>query len=369
MRFGYLGILATVLPWAAASNVVELTSETFGDVIGKGTPALVEFYAPWCGHCKNLAPIYEQLADQFAHLKNKVIIAKVDADGPGREVGQKNGVTGFPTLKWFSGKSVDDSATYEGGRDLEAFTQFIEDKLQLNQLPKAVVIADASNFEEIVMDEDKDVLVSFTAPWCGHCKSLKPTYEKVAVTFKPESTCNLVNFDADASQNKPLATQYGVTGFPTIKFFPKGSKNKVPEDYEGGRTERDLVNYLNEKCGTHRAVGGGLNDFAGRVGTLDTFASEILSALPSARATIYDEASAAASSLGTAGAYYLRVMKKLVDGSEDYIERESNRLKSLLNKRKLAESKLDEIKTKLNILAAFVKTKAEEAINLVREEL
>ena len=46
---------------------------------------------------QNLAPVYEQLADAYAHAKDKVIIAKVDADGVGRPLGQKYGVTGFPS--------------------------------------------------------------------------------------------------------------------------------------------------------------------------------------------------------------------------------------------------------------------------------
>jgi protein disulfide-isomerase A6 len=70
--------------------------------------------------------------------------------------------------------------------------------------------------------------------------------------------CVVANLDADAVPNKPLAEKYGVKGFPTIKFFSKD--NKEPEAYEGGRTEEAFVSFLNEKCGTHRAVGGGLND-------------------------------------------------------------------------------------------------------------
>jgi protein disulfide-isomerase A6 len=54
-------------------------------------------FAPWCGHCKNLAPVYEQLADAYAHAKGKVIIAKTDADGVGKPLGQKYGVTGYPS--------------------------------------------------------------------------------------------------------------------------------------------------------------------------------------------------------------------------------------------------------------------------------
>lgn len=64
--------------------------------------------------------------------------------------------------------------------------------------------------------------------------------------------------DADAAMNKELAGQYGVASYPTIKFFPRGGK--AVEDYHGARSEEAFVAYLNDKCGTHRAVGGGLND-------------------------------------------------------------------------------------------------------------
>ena len=47
---------------------------------------------------QNLAPIYEQLGDAFSHAKGKVVVAKVDADGAGKPLGQKYGVTGFPSM-------------------------------------------------------------------------------------------------------------------------------------------------------------------------------------------------------------------------------------------------------------------------------
>ena len=62
----------------------------------------------------------------------------------------------------------------------------------------------------------------------------------------------------DAKPNAPLAIKYGVSSFPTLIFFPKDNKEGIP--YEGGRSEEDFVNFLNEKCGTQRAVGGGLNE-------------------------------------------------------------------------------------------------------------
>lgn len=63
---------------------------------------------------------------------------------------------------------------------------------------------------------------------------------------------------ADDKKNSHISEKYGISSFPTIKFFSKGDKE--PEDYDGDRTEDGLVAYLNEKCGTYRAVGGGLNN-------------------------------------------------------------------------------------------------------------
>ncbi|KZT57670.1 disulfide isomerase [Calocera cornea HHB12733] len=364
MRLSYLSVLAALAASAFASNVLELDSATFDDHIGRGAGALVEFFAPWCGHCKNLAPTYEQLADAFAHSKN-VIIAKVDADGAGKDAGQRFGVTGFPTLKWFPAGSSEPEP-YEGQRDLDALLSFVETKSGVKAkgpAPPTRQILQSYDFDEVVMDPSKDVLVAFTAPWCGHCKSLKPTLEKVAQDFESEPACVIAEFDADASVNKPIASRYGISSYPTIKFFPRGSSEKRGEDYMQGRTEEQFIEYLNERCGTFRSVGGVLNSVAGRIPSLDTIASKFYSSVPD-RSTLLSEASAAAAALElaqkTSGDYYLRAMKKMSESSE-WLQKESARLASILQKKTLAPSKLDEIQRKANILAAFVEEKAAHA--------
>ena len=70
--------------------------------------------------------------------------------------------------------------------------------------------------------------------------------------------CVVANVNGDDKKNAHINQKYGVSGYPTFKFFSKD--NKDGEDYEGDRREADIVAYLNEKCGTNRAVGGGLND-------------------------------------------------------------------------------------------------------------
>jgi len=370
MKFSFT-LVATVvsLGGAWASNVLDLTPDNFHDVIGKGKPALVEFFAPWCGHCKNLAPVYEQLADAFAHAKDKVIIAKVDADGAGKPLGQEYGVTGFPTLKWFNADGGEPEK-YELSRDLDALAGFVAQKSGVKSNikpppPPAYKSLDIHNFDEVALDESKDVLVTFTAPWCGHCKRMKPFYEEAATVFAPESNCILANVDADAKNNKPLAEKYGIGSFPTIYFFPKGNKEN-PELYEGERTADAFVEYMNQKCGTQRSPKGGLNDEAGRIPEFDTLAEKFFDAAGHVRQEILQDASTLAKTVGPAAAHYLKVMEKVVNGSEEYLAKESKRLASILAKRTLSEAKLDEIKIKANILSAF-RTVEEKVEKVARE--
>ncbi|KAF8233197.1 disulfide isomerase [Tricholoma matsutake] len=355
-------IAAVFLTGASASNVIDLTPDNFDKVIGKGKPGLVEFFAPWCGHCKNLAPVYEQLADVYAHAKDKVVIAKVDADGEGKSLGKKYGVTGYPTLKWFDADGKDE--LYESARDLDSLAAFVTEKSKVKSSikpppPDETLVLDAHTFDTVALDTSKNVLVSFTAPWCGHCKTLKPIYAEVAKTFERESDCVVANIDGDAKKNAELTKKYEVSGFPTIKFFSRDSKDK-PLDYEGGRTEADFVSFLNEKCGTHRAVGGGLNDKAGRLAEFDSLAHQFFIATADARDSLYKQATVLAASAGTASRHYLRVMEKLVNGTEGYVEKETKRLASILKKRDLTPSKIDDLKIRVNILRAFVEKKIEE---------
>lgn len=164
--FVLTGLAAVV---AAKSAVLDLIPSNFDDVVLKsGKPTLVEFFAPWCGHCKTLAPIYEELAATFAFSKD-VQIAKVDADAQ-KDLGRRFGVQGFPTLKWFDGKS-DKPTDYNSGRDLDSLTNFITEKTSVKpkrklEMPSQVEYLNDKTFKETV-GSDKNVIVAFTAPWCG----------------------------------------------------------------------------------------------------------------------------------------------------------------------------------------------------------
>jgi len=347
--------LALGLAVALASDVLILDPTNFDSEVGGDRPALVEFFAPWCGHCKSLAPEYETLAGSWK--SQAVKIASVDADKH-RDLGSRFGVSGFPTIKYFPAGSKDPE-TYSGGRTAADLTDFLNRKsganVKIKTAPTAVTVLDSSNFDTIVNDPEKDVLVEFYAPWCGHCKSLAPKWEKLAQAFDGEEGVVVGKVDADA--HKDLGQRFGVKGFPTIKFFPKN--NKAGEDYTGGREGEDLVKFLNEKAGTQRVLGGGLTEKAGRVDALDSLARTFNDATDNtARASVLTHTIAAVAALPKkdqeVAKTYEITMKRIIEQGVGYAAKEATRLKRLVDGGSITAKKKSDFAKKANIVKLFV---------------
>jgi protein disulfide-isomerase A6 len=232
----------------------------------------VEFYAPWCGHCKTLAPEYEKAAKALGGV---VKIVAVDATQH-ESLAQKYQVKGFPTLKVF-GADKKAPTDFEGQRTADAIIS--EAMKQANALVKsrkaggaggkaktdkpkpkkasggsksgsAVVELTEANFNALVMESNEPWIVEFFAPWCGHCKALAPEYETAAAELKADG----IKLGAvDATVHGELAQKYGVKGYPTIKVFGGGPKKKA-QTYKGPREAAGIVEYARSTLGNTYAA-------------------------------------------------------------------------------------------------------------------
>ena len=109
------------LPDNEGKGVKVAVAKNFDELVTKSTKdVLVEFYAPWCGHCKKLTPIYDELGEKM--MDEDVEIVKMDATA--NDVPPQFNVRGFPTLYWLP-KGSKQPKSYEGGRELDDFIKYI----------------------------------------------------------------------------------------------------------------------------------------------------------------------------------------------------------------------------------------------------
>ncbi len=258
-----------------AGQVLVLTPANFDTYVKDNGDkhVFVDFYAPWCGHCKNLEPTWNQLAGLFAPTPD-VIIAKVDASEH-RDIGGRFGVRGFPTLKLFkAGGQVASPTDYNGGRTIDNLANWLSSQTNIapgalnknnNAAPAAADAAAAAaaapaaaggeagaalqvltpeNFDTVINGK-RSALVAFTAPWCGHCVRLHPELSAAADTLSKEERVYLAKVDADA--HRDLGARFNIRGYPTLFWFPKGGDLANPVAYTGGRTQDAITKWVLEK--------------------------------------------------------------------------------------------------------------------------
>jgi protein disulfide-isomerase A1 len=109
-----------------------------------------------------------------------------------------------------------------------------------------VTILVGTNFDSIVNDPSKDVLVKYYAPWCGHCKALAPTWDDLGSHASEISDLVIAKFDATANEVEGL----NIRGYPTLKFYPKGNKDGI--DYEGDRDVEAFKDWLMKNSSAYK---------------------------------------------------------------------------------------------------------------------
>ncbi|MEM1179282.1 MAG: thioredoxin [Acidobacteriota bacterium] len=107
----------------ANDKVLTLDGANFDEAIASGTPILVDFWAQWCGPCRMVAPVLDQIADE---MDGRVRIGKVDIDTQ-QELAAKYGVSSIPTFVLFEGGEIKDRMM--GAMPKSAFQSFLDKNL------------------------------------------------------------------------------------------------------------------------------------------------------------------------------------------------------------------------------------------------
>ncbi|KIW02872.1 protein disulfide-isomerase domain [Verruconis gallopava] len=240
---------------AATPLIGEVGPETYSGYMSAGIP-LAYIFAETPEEREELSKELKSVAEKH---KGKINFAVIDAKAFGQHAGNLNLEVG----KW-PAFAIQDTVKnqkfpYEQTKkitneDIGAFVDDfasgkVEPSVKSEPIPEKqdgpVTIVVAKNYDEIVLDDSKDVLIEFYAPWCGHCKALAPKYDELGELFKPFSD-KVVVAKVDATLND---VPDEIQGFPTIKLYPAGKKDS-PIAYSGARTVEDLAKFIKEN-GSH----------------------------------------------------------------------------------------------------------------------
>jgi len=249
----YLILAACVIGAFAeeASKVEVLTQANFDEKTKEGL-WLIKFFAPWCGHCKRLAPTWIELAEK---AEGKFHVAEVDCTVE-KDLATRFNIRGFPTIKFIANGGEAEEVRVP--RTVEAYMDYmakITDKPADEKPAEEAKPAEEKPAEEKPAEEKKvgvlsltvenfdaelakkPLAVKFFAPWCGHCKRLAPTWEEFA-NANPNSP--FVVAEVDCTVQKDLCKKYDVHGYPTIKYLVNGQS---PVEFRGQRTKEALQSW------------------------------------------------------------------------------------------------------------------------------
>ncbi|PFH62153.1 hypothetical protein XA68_14822 [Ophiocordyceps unilateralis] len=236
-------LVAALLPAAQAmypksSPVLQVDASSYNRLIARSNhTSLVEFYAPWCGHCQNLKPAYEKAAKNLDGLAK---VAAIDCDAEtNKQFCSSMGVQGFPTLKTVrpstkpGGKPVVED--YQGQRTSGAMVQAVVDKINNHVTRLSDKEIDA------FLSGDKPKAILFTNK--GTTSAL---LRSIAIDYLDQVSIGQIR-----DREKAAVEKYGIETFPTFVLFPgKASsdveKGEAPIKYEGELNKKNLVEFLSQ---------------------------------------------------------------------------------------------------------------------------
>ncbi|QRW15750.1 thioredoxin [Rhizoctonia solani] len=244
-----LAVVLAILAIIPSTRGEHLTQADFTSSIGKGL-WLVEFYSPYCPHCKRFAPAWDKVAKEKAPLEgiSGFTMAQVNCIAQG-DLCSDNQVTGYPQVMLFKeGKKMEE---YSGDRTPADLSSWIDKRVadyaqssasesdsvsstaHLNPSGEVVVLT-PETFDKAL--SEGPIFIKFYAPWCGHCKKLAPVWTELATKTKGRVNIAEVNCEQYGS----LCKSQSVDGYPMLFFYHSGQK----VDFRGSRKIEPLEQFV-----------------------------------------------------------------------------------------------------------------------------
>ena len=243
----------------SAPKVMKFDEKAAQIIFGKALPAILLFASEksekWGEYEKLMKSVSEKL-----NGKLKVVLTDIK-EGIAARFAEYIGIkeNELPSVRIADTRADFKKYNMEGEINEKNILKFVEDwennklkpYLKTAEEPKEnngdVFVVVGKTFEKEVINNDKDVMLLFYAPWCGHCKALHPKYEEVAKKLK-EKNPKLLLAKIDATENE--VESVNISGFPTVKFYPGNKKDKAPLDYNGDRSVEDIIKFIKTNAAT-----------------------------------------------------------------------------------------------------------------------
>ena len=243
----------------SSPKVMKFDEKAAQIIFGKSLPAIMLYASEksdkWSEYQKLMISVSEKLGGKL-----KVVLTDIK-EGMAARLAEYIGIkeNELPSVRIADTRGDFKKYNMEGEINEKNILKFVEDwenkklkpHLKTAEEPKEnngdVFVVVGKTFQKEVIDNDKDVMLLFYAPWCGHCKALHPKYEEVAKKLK-EKNPKLRLAKIDATENE--VESVSISGFPTVKFYPGDKKDKAPLDYNGDRSVDDIIKFIKTNAAT-----------------------------------------------------------------------------------------------------------------------
>ena len=202
---------------------IEITEETFDDFIDKNEFVLIDCWAPWCGPCRRMGPIIDELS---AELEGKVAVGKLNTDeAPG--ISARFGITAIPTLLFFKNKvAIEPLVGLRPKQDILAYMassgMVAAGKQEAPAEEHFAAMVTDSNFDEFVKSKGY-ALVDCWAPWCKPCVRMGPIIEGLAKISQDDIAVGKLNVD----ENPVTSLRFNIQSIPTVLIYKNGKQADV----------------------------------------------------------------------------------------------------------------------------------------------